>query len=231
MARLLSTFACALAFAGPSAPSSGSETATAAAAGAEATGSSSRKIAALHPRHAPSAQLVHVHTGKSLRLQLFDSQGRIQRAELERARSYLACHKTGTDHPIHWRLLTLIQAVAAHYPKRAIRVFSGYRDPSVSHNAHRSNHTRGRAIDIRVEGIANRVLFDSLRGSFRNVGIGYYPNSRFVHLDIRRGNAIWVDYAGPGQTACYSPTPKADLRNGAAERFDYAQARKRGCRR
>jgi hypothetical protein len=31
------------------------------------------------------------------------------------------------------------------------------------------------------------------------VGVGYYPNSSFVHLDVRETNTYWVDYAGPGE--------------------------------
>ena len=39
--------------------------------------------------------------------------------------------------------------------------------------------------------------------TFRNVGVGIYPNSLFVHLDVREGNSHWVDYAAPGQAPRY----------------------------
>ena len=39
---------------------------------------------------------------------------------------------------------------------------------------------------------------DYLR-TLSDVGVGYYPNSSFVHLDVRDTNTYWVDYAGPGE--------------------------------
>jgi hypothetical protein len=29
--------------------------------------------------------------------------------------------------------------------------------------------------------------------------VGYYPNSSFLHLDVRGYNSYWIDYAGPGE--------------------------------
>lgn len=190
-----------------------------------------RRIKPLDPLAAPPAPLMHTKTGQRLSLQLFDDRGRIQLAELARARDYLACHKTGNDHPMHWRLLSLVQAIAAHWPGRRIEIISGYRHPSVSLHARRSNHTRGRALDLRVRGVENHQLVDTLRASFTDIGIGYYPNSHFVHLDVRSKPSLWLDFAGPGQKPCYSRSPSADLKNGRAEGLDYAQAIKRGCRR
>lgn len=192
-----------------------------------------------HPTHQasqkPSSEtrllrLRHVHRQQELSVQLLDDQGRIRRHALGELRDFLACHKTGADHPIHWRLASILLSVSEHWPTKRIVVHSGYRDPSVSHHAKRSNHTRGRAIDIRIPGVPNRQLFAALRRSFDKIGLGYYPNSSFVHLDVRESSAIWVDYAGPGQSACYSRTPAKDLASGAADRLSIEQARQRGCR-
>jgi hypothetical protein len=49
-------------------------------------------------------------------------------------------------------------------------------------------------------------LRDFLRTQAR-VGVGYYPNSSFVHLDVRKQSAYWVDHAGPGQPPSYLPRP------------------------
>lgn len=186
--------------------------------------------ATAHPPSTTELRLHHVHQQRSLTVQLLDEQGRVRRAALRDLRKFLACHKTGANHPIHWRLASMLLSISTHWPTRTIVVHSGYRDPRVSHHAKRSNHTRGRAIDIRIPGVSNRALFSALRRSFRNIGLGYYPNSSFVHLDVRDKSAIWVDYAGPGQAACYSRTPERDLRTGRAERTSYAQAKERGCR-
>jgi hypothetical protein len=78
--------------------------------------------------------------------------------------------------------------------------------------------------------VDDRDLFELLRRSFADIGVGYYPNSTFVHLDVRERSTLWVDYSGPGQTPCYSQTPVEDLRSGVVERLGYEQAVARGCR-
>jgi uncharacterized protein YcbK (DUF882 family) len=174
--------------------------------------------------------LIDAKTGSHYRMLLIDAKGEIRLNTLDEMRDFLACRKTQSDHPIHPRLLSLIHAVAAAYPGRSLIVHSGYRHPDVSHHAKRSNHTRGRAIDFRVQGVSNRELFERLRHSFAKVGVGYYPNSAFVHLDVREDETLWVDYAGPGESACYSKTPAEDLRTGIVETLASSAARSRGCR-
>src|SRR5262249_36429710 len=51
------------------------------------------------------------------------------------------------------------------------------------------------------------------------VGVGYYPNSDFVHLDVRpagKKSAYWVDYSAPGQRAIYR-TPAGFTPSGERE--------------
>ena len=93
-----------------------------------------------------------------------------------------------------------------------------------------SVNTRGRAIDFRVEGVPNRELRDLVRASFSGIGVGYYPNSTFIHVDVREREGQWIDYAGPGQDACYSPDVRGDFLSGRAETLSYAQAQARGCK-
>jgi len=185
-------------------------------------------IRPIHAAEAPAVELVHLRKATRHTLVLFDAEGHLQAAALQELREFLADPRTQIDHPIHWRLAALLVAVAAHYPGRPIEVVSGYRH----HNRHhdRSRHTRGHAIDFRVPGVPNRTLFETLRASFADVGVGYYPNSTFVHLDVRDRNTIWVDYSGPGQVPCYSQTPARDLEQGVAESMTYAQAQALGCR-
>jgi uncharacterized protein YcbK (DUF882 family) len=176
---------------------------------------------------APAVRLVHLRTGARHTLVLFDRAGQLRPAALGELRDFLTDPRSKIDHPIHWRLATLLVATAAHYPGRPLEVVSGYRHHNKHHN--KSKHTRGRALDFRVKGVPNRELFETLRRSFVDVGVGYYPNSTFVHLDVRQQSALWVDYSGPGQTPCYSTTPRQDLQTGAADRLTYAEAQAAGC--
>ena len=188
-------------------------------------------IAAVTPTSLRPVPLRHAKTGETYQLMLLDEHGRLREEVRTQVRDFLACSKTSNDHPIHPRLLSLLHAISAAYPGRRLIVHSGYRDPSVSVHAKRSNHTRGRALDFRVEGVSNRELMTRLRLSFTSVGVGFYPNSLFVHLDVREHTGFWIDYAGPGDSACYSPHAQADLESGVAFELSPEQAKARGCAR
>ena len=74
----------------------------------------------------------------------------------------------------------------------------GYRP----HSARRSRHHHARALDLRVEGVPNAELRDVAVGLART-GVGFYPHSTFVHVDVRAESAYWVDLSGPGEPARY----------------------------
>ncbi len=72
-------------------------------------------------------------------------------------------------------------------------VISGYRSPKTNamlHNissgvAKRSLHMRGKAIDIRLPGTELKHLRQAALGLHAG-GVGYYPNSNFIHVDTGR---------------------------------------------
>jgi hypothetical protein len=37
--------------------------------------------------------------------------------------------------------------------------------------------------------------------TFRGVGVGYYPEQQFVHVDVRDQDTGWVDHASSGESA------------------------------
>lgn len=93
------------------------------------------------------------------------------------------------------RLIKLLTKVSDHFGSRPIRIVSGYRTRSFFQD---SRHKLSRAVDFSIPGVDNTVVRDYLR-TLTDVGVGYYPNSSFVHLDVRDQNTYWVDYAGPGE--------------------------------
>ncbi len=108
---------------------------------------------------------------------------------------------------LHPRLLWLLHQVALKFPWRALYVYSGYRVPhgDLEPGTHRSQHGSGRALDIAVQGVAAEDLL-RLCVELADTGCGYYPNNKFVHMDVRRrgaGGALWVDTSGPGQPSRY----------------------------
>lgn len=112
------------------------------------------------------------------------------------------CHRTGRVKAMNRDLLKRLSLVAARYPGRQINVYSGYRHRKVS-RLKRSKHIEGNAIDFSVEGVSNSELRDYVMRTFDAAGVGYYPNSLFVHLDVRPQRAFWVDLSGPGESYRY----------------------------
>jgi uncharacterized protein YcbK (DUF882 family) len=166
----------------------------------------------------PPVLLFHVNHRESLRLRL-DERGRPGRGLQRQVDNLLRCHYTKRRKAMHPRLTRLLLEIGKHYPGRRIEVVSGYRHPKFAKNPH-SPHMKGLACDMRVAGIKNTELRDFFRQRFKSVGVGYYPNSSFVHLDVRRGaSAFWIDYSGPGQNAVYAKNALEDLRSGRAERW------------
>lgn len=108
----------------------------------------------------------------------------------------------------HLGLLWVLQRIADAFPWRAIVVYSGYRPGAVvagKSASHHSMHSEARAVDISVVGIPNAALFTFCR-TLKDVGCGFYPNSKFVHVDARAdgaGRAFWIDASGPGEPSRY----------------------------
>ncbi|MDB4936533.1 MAG: Ribonuclease, partial [Labilithrix sp.] len=110
-------------------------------------------------------------------------------------------------HRVDERLAMRIQLLADHFGKAGspvkLNVVSGYRPTSIG-----SMHATGRAIDFRVEGAKNEDVVAFCK-TLADTGCGFYPNSSFVHLDVRdpgAGHVSWIDASGPGETPRYVST-------------------------
>ena len=167
----------------------------------------------------PPVEMVALNTHESFILQP-DSAGHFGKQPLHGWNHFLRCHHTGRTHAMAIRLAPLIYETAKHFSFGKLLVVAGYRAPRIAREKGnpKSPHKKGLACDFRVEGVANTELRDYLRGAFARVGVGYYPNSDFIHLDVRpKQSAFWIDYSGPGERARYSKAPEDDLR---AEKSD-----------
>jgi LysM repeat protein len=110
------------------------------------------------------------------------------------------------SHPqLSERLLRLLVRVSDTFGGRPLRVVSGYRSSSYFSD---SRHKTSEAVDFSIPGIPNDVLRQYLL-LLDEVGVGYYPNSSFIHLDVRDCSMQWVDYAGPGEAPRRSPRQPA----------------------
>ena len=116
-------------------------------------------------------------------------------SDLERAARVLREPGSNNEHPVDPRLLDVIYQLQVHFAVPEIRILSGYRTPG---RRGASNHGRGRAMDIVVPGVKDTDLASFARQT-GFVGVGIYPTSGFVHVDIRSRSYFWSDSSGPGK--------------------------------
>jgi uncharacterized protein YcbK (DUF882 family) len=146
--------------------------------------------------------VVHaVRLGEEIHVRVRDSRGHVPPGAL--ATFTRMMRQGAATHAADARLVALIGVVSRHFGGRTIEIVSGYRPYSpTQYTQPHSNHNDGKALDFRVRGISNEALRDFCR-TLRNTGCGYYPNSTFVHLDVRDSSAYWVDLSRPGEPPRY----------------------------
>jgi hypothetical protein len=106
---------------------------------------------------------------------------------------FLRDHYTNQATRMDIRLVDVLTRVANKFSAKRIEVVSGYRSPKYNlmlrkkgHQvARNSQHMEGNAVDFRIRGVATRQVLHFVR-SLRVGGVGYYPNSQFVHSDTGR---------------------------------------------
>ena len=155
--------------------------------------------------------LHRIKTGEEETVRLYDARGRVRSSAHRTVNRLFRDVPTGRTLRIAPELLQLLQRVADRWPGRRLRVQSGVRPVVERPGREPGNHMRGRAVDFSVDGVSNRDLRDFCR-TLPNAGVGYYPNSSFVHLDARDRPTFWVDLSGPGEPANYVDDPEGWLR-------------------
>jgi uncharacterized protein YcbK (DUF882 family) len=140
----------------------------------------------------PMLTLSTLNRGETLAIAADSDDGGFSSADLDRA-AHVVRAASGDEHPLDPRTLCLVYRIQTHFAVPEIRVVSGYRVPKPGS---RSNHGKGRAIDMVVPGVADEEVARFSR-EMGFVGVGVYPTSQFVHVDIRPRSYFWVDYSGP----------------------------------
>jgi uncharacterized protein YcbK (DUF882 family) len=146
--------------------------------------------AAIEPRR---VVLHNLHTGEALDAVYWD-QGRYVPDALVSVNKVLRDYRTNDVHAMDPRLLDLLHEVHGRVgADKPFQVISGYRSPHTNALLHarsgqvaaHSLHMDGMAIDVRMEGVAldhlHKAALDLKVG-----GVGLYPTSDFVHMDIGR---------------------------------------------
>lgn len=138
-------------------------------------------------------ELLNTHTGETVSV-AYRSAGGLVRSALGRLDWLLRDHRAGEQRPMDAALFDQLAdlAVAAGHDPR-FEIISGYRSPRTNERlaaagrgvARRSLHMEGRAVDVRLRGVACAELRD-LAIAMQRGGVGYYASSDFVHLDTGR---------------------------------------------
>ena len=135
----------------------------------------------------------HTHTGKKLDV-TFSRGGEFIDSALKEVNDFLSDFRTGDATQIDPELLNLIYDIRELLgSKGRFEVISAYRSPKTndmlrsrsSGVAKNSQHLKGKAIDIRLDGVELPKLRDAALAQKRG-GVGYYAKSNFVHIDTGR---------------------------------------------
>ena len=135
-----------------------------------------------------------LNTNDRVELAAANDHGGFAAHDLDRLAYVLREPGSGNEHPVDPRLVDVVYRIQTHFHAQEIRVVSGYRTP----HRHASNHGLGRAIDIIVPGATDDEVARFAR-ELGFVGVGVYPVSGFVHVDVRSRSYFWVDGSGPGR--------------------------------
>lgn len=172
---------------------------------------SKRESAPFSRRPRKPGRLRLVRHREVMTVQLVDDDGKLVTKNLSRVQRLLRSLRTGKKHDIDAQLLRNLAVISDHFGGRTIVVISGYRPPSPKQFTKNSRHNHGKAIDFKIIGVPHQVVFDRCR-ELSNVGCGLYPNSHFVHMDVRSRKTQWTDMSFPGQAPRYvrkkKPAPK-----------------------
>lgn len=135
--------------------------------------------------------LYNLHTDEKLQAVYWENGGYVPDA-LEALNKVLRDHRTGEVAPMNVGLFDMLTDIHAKTEtKAAFQIISGYRSPTSNRLlsersgevAKRSLHMDGKAMDIYLDDVA----LDGLRTAaldLKRGGVGYYPDSKFVHVDV-----------------------------------------------
>ena len=133
------------------------------------------------------------HTGESLTT-VYWTQGEYVGEALQEVNYIMRDFRTGDVFGIDPKLLDLLHSLHDKLDsRRPFEVISGYRSPQTNAKlaeqsngvAKRSLHMKGMAIDISLQDVKLKNLRKAAI-ALKKGGVGYYPDSHFVHVDVGR---------------------------------------------
>ena len=141
------------------------------------------------------------------KVNIYNKDGSYNIEAMDELNHVLRCRRTDVEKLMDPQLLTYLSAVYDHFGGKPLEVVSGYRNQRKLS----SNHTKGTASDIRISGVSIKQIKAFAETLDRGgMGIGIYPVSGFVHIDVRPPPSYrWTDYSPPNSNAAEKRPPRS----------------------
>ncbi|MDO9208473.1 MAG: DUF882 domain-containing protein [Sulfuricurvum sp.] len=140
-----------------------------------------------------SLSLYNIHTGENLTTTFWADGAYIPEALVD-INHILRDYRTDAATEMDIELFDLLYSIRSSLDSsKPFHVISGYRSPKTnamlnsnsSGVAKKSLHMEGKAIDINLPG-RNLAELKKIAMNLKQGGVGYYPESNFVHVDVGR---------------------------------------------
>jgi len=133
----------------------------------------------------------NTHTDETLKT-VYWAEGKYLPEGLREINRILRDFRTGDVYSMDEKLLDLLYVLQSKTGRKSrFHIISGYRSPATNAMlstrsagvAKRSYHMQGKAIDIRLPGYDLNHLHEAAL-ALKAGGVGYYPSSNFIHVDV-----------------------------------------------
>jgi uncharacterized protein YcbK (DUF882 family) len=101
--------------------------------------------------------------------------------------------RSGGEHMLAQRTMVMLADLAERYgkPIEFVSVYRVFASESAT-----SPHRDARAIDFRISGVPLTEIRDYLFRTYTEIGLGWYPHERFIHMDTRPRDTVWTFTSG-----------------------------------
>ena len=143
------------------------------------------------PRPSGDIRVYSINYKEELKTNIYNPDGSYSVEAAKEIAHVFRCRRTGEEHEIDPRLLTILSHVNDHFGGRPMELLSGYRFQRKT----TSNHFHGTAADIRIAGVRPRDLRTFVHSlDAGGMGVGFYPRVGFIHVDVRPAPSFrWID--------------------------------------
>lgn len=159
------------------------------------------------PRPSGNIHLISLsNPSDQAKVNIYNADGSYNLDAFDELSGVLRCRRTDVMKPMDPQLLTYLSHVYDHFGAKPLQVVSGYRNQ----RKQSSNHFKGTASDIRIEGVSIKQIKAFAETLDRGgMGIGIYPRSLFVHIDVRSPPSYrWTDFSPPNPDAAEKRPPR-----------------------